>query len=320
MISLIDRFTGTLVGVACGDALGGPLEEIPKHPCTTKRPVTEMIGGGYLHLLPGQITDDTEMTLCLARSLLDKNEFDPQDIAEKFLEWHLDNPIGEGGTTRDSLEKFRKDAKWYDASNNKKGIESTGNGSIMRCSPLSLFFYDATNKKGNTLMSDKDPSTMFSSLSDAATKQCIITHRHPECIDSSRFMNVLLVSLLHGEDKFSAYKNALSYVLGSSNLYKRFCQIPDVTTYQTTGTVGDTIETSVSCFLVTDSYESAISKAANLGGDSDTIAAITGGMAGTYYGEKAIPDKWKKSLVDRNNELVYDELIDLGKKFNARVR
>ncbi len=319
MIPLIDRFTGTLVGVACGDALGGPLEEIPEHPCMTKRPVTEMIGGGYLNLLSGQITDDSEMTLCLARSLLEKNTFDPQDIANKFLEWHLDNPIGEGGTIRDSLEKYKMDQKWYDASNNEKGINSTGNGSLMRCSPLSLFFYNACNHKGETLMSDTDPSTIFLSLNEAATKQCLITHRHPECIYASKFMNILLVSLLYGEEKFSAHKNALQYLHGSRELYDRLSKVQNVKRHRTTGIVSDTLETSVFCFLSTDSYESAIITSANLGGDSDTIAAITGGMAGTYYGEKAIPERWKKKLVDRNNKPVYNELIHLGERFYNRV-
>lgn len=72
MNSLEGLFTGSLVGLAVGDALGGPLEEVPGHPSTVTRPVTEMVGGGWLSLLPGQITDDTEMALCIAKSLVEK--------------------------------------------------------------------------------------------------------------------------------------------------------------------------------------------------------------------------------------------------------
>ncbi|MEK6964428.1 MAG: ADP-ribosylglycohydrolase family protein [Nanoarchaeota archaeon] len=296
MPTLEERFTGTLIGLAVGDALGGPVEEIPKHPCMTPRPVTEMIGGGYLKLLPGQITDDTEMTLCLARSLAEKKEFDPADIAKRFMEWFYDSPIGTGKTTRVAMARLKEGIPWNEAGRNPTGNTLTGNGSVMRCAPISLFNYarsDLTAKH--------------------SAEQSIITHPHPDCVDSSVFVNILLYQVLHEEEKTKAFHESLPWIRHNPDLMQQYGQILGLQELRTTGKVRDTVETAVHSFLTTSTFEEAVARSANLGGDADTIAAITGAMAGAYYGEKAIPMRWKDKLVDRHGKPIHEELSSLGK-------
>lgn len=297
MPTLEERFTGTLVGLAVGDALGGPVEEIPGSPTSTLRPVTEMIGGGYLKLLPGQITDDTEMTLCIARSLAERKKFDPSDIATRFMEWFYDSSIGTGKTTRKAMERLKAGIPWNEAGRNPTGNTMTGNGSVMRCAPVSLFDYASSERTAKH-----------------SAEQSIITHPHPDCVDSAVFVNILLYHLLHGEEKEKAFQESLPWIRHHPDLMQQYSRIPDLTQLRTTGKVQDTVETAIHSFLTTPTFEEAVVRAANLGGDADTIAAITGAMAGAYYGEKAIPARWKDKLVDRHGKELYTELVNLGKE------
>lgn len=302
---MIDKYAGCLIGVAVGDALGAPLEEIPNHSTSVQRPVTEMIGGGWLKLLPGQITDDTEMTLCLARSLVEKKSFDPKDIAEKFTQWYTDSPIGAGGTTRRSLERFREGAKWYLASDHENALKGKGNGTVMRCSPVALFDY-----------------ANLEDVIDHTHKQSLITHRHPDCWDSAIFLNIMINLILDGRAKRESFDHALDmfrnvkspfdYANTRQAVAERFSIIPALKEFDVRGEVKATVETAVYCFLKNDSFETTILEAINMGGDSDTRGAVVGALAGAYYGEKNIPERWKSKLVDRHGKPIYQELGKLS--------
>ncbi len=291
-----NKYRGCLVGLAVGDALGAPVEEIPKHASlSVPRPITDMVGGGYHRLLPGQITDDTEMALCIARSIAEKKAFDPADIAQRFVAWYEDNQIGAGGTTRAAIHRLKQGYAWDEAANIEKCLQSLGNGSVMRCAPIAM--YDALHHED---------------LNVHSRNQGIITHPHQDCIDSVLFVNMLLASLLCGDEKQAAYEKALDSIAHNAELQQRYHAIPLLKEFQTSGEVKATVETALYPVLTTNSFAEALLKAVNMGGDADTRGAITGALAGAYYGESAIPGKWKYKLLDRNAKPIYHELVALS--------
>lgn len=299
----VNRFVGCLVGLACGDALGGPAEEIPGFPSKAPKPVTEMIGGGNFDLLSGQITDDSEMALCLVRSLLENQGFDPADIARKFQEWFFDSPIGAGGTVRAAMERLRDGCSWQEAGRSELGLKSLGNGSVMRCAPIAMFdcYAAEMNKNFNILDTELLRHTQI---------QGEITHPREECIHAANFINVIISYLLKAREPSSpqtAYAHALRYIPRA--MQERYKDIATIEKINPFGTVHHTVIAAVNCLLTTDSFEKAIIKAVNLGGDADTIAAITGAMAGAWYGIQAIPMRWSSKLVDRHGRPVLAELV-----------
>lgn len=139
-----DRFHGCLVGLAVGDALGGPLEFMSADEIVARHggPVREMIGGGWLHLRPGEYTDDTQMTLCIAESIVEKEAFDMADVACRFVAWYEGQPKDVGHITRLALAELKRDVPWREAgriAHQRTGGRSAGNGSIMRCVPVALY-------------------------------------------------------------------------------------------------------------------------------------------------------------------------------------
>lgn len=296
MPSLEDCFVGSLVGCAVGDALGGPAEEIPKHPTSVKLPVTEFIGGGWLNLKPGQVTDDTEMMLCMAHSLAEKQGFNPADMAQRFMEWFYDSPIGTGGTTRAAMARLKRGIPWYAAGVSVDGLKSLGNGSVMRCAPVGLVNYTDLDQ----LISD-------------SYVQSLITHPRQECCDSAIFVNALIAGVLQGKNKEDAFVYALGVIKENDALVSRYRRIPQANPSKPSGKVQNTVEAAVNCFLTTNSFEEAVIKAVNLGGDADTTGAVTGAIAGALYGDSAILAKWKFFLVDRHERPLYAELCSLGR-------
>ena len=176
-----DRFRGTLLGLAIGDALGAPLEfQLPRQP---QDYVTEMVGGGWLQLAPGEWTDDTQMTLCGVESLLEKRKFDPDDIAQRFVGWAQSNPKDIGNHTAQVLQLLAQGVRWDQASLQIQALtpSSASNGSLMRCAPLALFLY-------------RHPE-FIEHLAPVFSR---ITHAHPDCETACVFHNVVLVWLLRG--------------------------------------------------------------------------------------------------------------------------
>jgi len=291
------RFTGCLVGIAVGDALGAPVEEIPNRPTTVQRPVREMIGGGWLALAPGQITDDTEMSLCIARSIVENKTFDPADIAQRFVAWFEDSSIGTGRTIRAAMKQLKNGIYWNKAGYTDVGLHSKGNGSVMRCAPVALYDY----KKIDLLIRD-------------TYDQSRITHPSAECMDSAVFVNFLIKYVLEGKEKNKAYDCALMCIKHHPSLYNQYRAIPTLQEKKLAGAVRDTVETAVHSFLTTTDFETAILTAVNMGGDADTRGAIIGALAGAYYGENTIPERWKTKLVDRHKKPLYEELRTLSRE------
>jgi len=282
-MELVDRYTGCLLGLACGDAVGTTLEFKPRG---SFEPITDMVGGGPFNLEPGQWTDDTSMALCLAESLIKKKGFDPLDQMERYVRWYRTGYLSStevcfdiGGTTASALRRFEKTRDPFSGSTDS---HSAGNGSLMRLAPVPLFFFP-----------DRDAMIFYAGESSRTT------HGAQECVDACRLFASILYNALVGMDKEQVLfehdetiieSPAIREILKGSYKGKIEDQI------QGTGYVVKSMEAALWCFYITNTFKEAVLKAANLGDDADTTAAICGQVAGAYYGISSIPSDWLKRV------------------------
>jgi ADP-ribosylglycohydrolase len=280
-----DRFRGCLLGLAVGDAVGTTLEF---KLAGSFKPIRDMVGGGPFRLNPGEWTDDTSMALCLATSLVEKNGFDPKDQMDRYWRWWKEGYLSSNGrcfdignTVAAALERYGQTGDPMAGSINPR---SAGNGSIMRLAPVPMFYHP-----------DLAAAVHYSAESSRTT------HGAPECIDACRLLAGIIYRGLSEESKED--------VLGESNSFHGEPKIMMIANghYQNkpikeirgSGYVVESLEAALWCFLQTDTFEAAILKAANLGDDADTTAAICGQLAGAFYGETGIPKKWLEKLAMR---------------------
>ncbi|MBE0415359.1 MAG: ADP-ribosylglycohydrolase family protein, partial [Dehalococcoidia bacterium] len=256
--------------------------------------VTELFGGGWLGLGAGEWTDDTAMMLCIARSIVGKGCFDPQDVALKFLGWFRAGALGIGRTTCVALEALSTGAPWQDAgriAHERLGGLSAGNGSIMRCAPIGLLDF-------------KDPQRLIRDSINSS----LITHWDPMACWGAAALNLAISQLLCDDkgdlpDKIGGkieqpeVRQAVAKV--------EIMKLEDVVA---SGFVLDTLQAALWCFLNTSSFEDALLAAVNLGGDTDTIGAVCGALAGACYGMGEIPSRWQQKLAGRV------EIIELAER------
>lgn len=287
MLDRKQRYRGSLLGLAVGDALGTTLEFQPRG---TFEPLTDMCGGGPFHLKPGQWTDDTSMALCLAHSLLACEGFDANDQMQRYCEWRTHGYMSSNGrcfdigvTVSSALSRFLRTGEPYSGSTDPF---SAGNGSIMRLAPVALFFSPAREK-----------------VIAYAQHSSRTTHGARECVESCGLFAELIHLALNGTDRrqllsATRYEPTTSRVAALKKgefLTKSYDDI------QGTGYVIDSLEAALWCFIHTESYAEAVLAAVNLGDDADTTAAVCGQLAGAYYGEAGIPQHWLEPLVMRED-------------------
>ena len=299
---LRDQFRGALLGLAVGDALGGPLEFQPARDSNAL--VTEMIGGGWQRLTPGEWTDDTQMTLCIVDSLLTKRIFDPDDISRRFVQWMKTSPQDIGLHTSRVLDAISKGDPWEEASRDVQELspDNAPNGSLMRCAPLALFFY-------------RQPDVL-QSLSPVLSR---ITHAHADCEQACVFLNVAISLLLLGKRPSDVidltYEQCDKASLELKERVGRAMQQRNDTS--PTGHVLDTLEVALWSYLHTPSFETAVVAAVNRGADADTVGAVTGALAGARYGLSGIPERWLLPLKELDRLISSaDGLFDLAQASN----
>ena len=302
-----DRVIGGLVGVCVGDALGVPVEFVSRDKLRLN-PIKDMVGYGTHNQPPGTWSDDSSLTLCLAESLC--KGFDIHDIANKFIKWLYEGywtPYGEtfdiGNTTYIAISRLKSGVNPLDAG--PKDEFSNGNGSLMRILPLS--FYLEKMKKEEQF--------------EITHKVSRITHGHLRSQMACGIYIQIAINLLKEDPPEIAYKKAkeisLDYYSREPYVYelKHFDRILksdirklSINSIKSTGYVIDTLEASLWSFLNSKTFKDAVLTAVNLGGDTDTIGAVTGGLAGIYYGYSAIPKDWVKKIAK------VDEIIELSER------
>ncbi len=280
-----DRLRGIAVGAAVGDALGMPLEFQPPRPVHNLE--TEMVKG---QLPAGSFTDDTEMALCLAESLLIQNPLEGIDLAARFTSWYQSNPPDIGIHTTHVLARIAAGTDWQEAASNaqKANPDSASNGSLMRCWPVAIARHD-------------NPALLVAE----SRLQSQITHQHNDCINACIFSNMILAKLVHRPSNMhpdGGLRNAIEDGLRKIDFDPEFRLAIDLAPVRTrnelknTGWVRHTLESALWAVLTTRSFEEALVQAVNLGYDADTTGTVTGAIAGAMYGLSSIPSRWKEAL------------------------
>lgn len=282
---VLDQAAGCLVGLAVGDALGGPAEGMTRGEIAARYGfLNEMVGGGRLGLEPGETTDDTAQTLVLAESIVDSGGLNPDDVAHRLATWYRFRPKGIGLHTTAVLDKIGDLKDWEQASLEVQADNpsSAGNGSLMRCSPVALLDHGS-----------------MSILIENSRLSSRITHPHAECQWSCALNNLIIAEMLACAEPRRAVDNALATCAHRGDVVyqvlertKHAALSANEDTLTPGGYVLDTLECSIWALLHSDSFEDAVTGAINLGGDTDTIGAVTGALAGAAYGFEAIPERW----------------------------
>lgn len=286
-----DRAEGVLLGLACGDALGRPVEfRSPEQIAAEYVELTEMVGYGTHRKPAGTVTDDTEMALCIARSLAEQGEFDPGDIADRFVGWYNSGPFDIGLMTVDALRSIDAGTSWETAGREvwEERPEGTnaGNGSVMRCAPHAIAFAD-------------DPET----LQRVSRESSAITHADPRCTHGCAVLNLTTAALLDGDEQpLVTALDRLSFDAPDS-LLETLKLVPDdidPEDLSNSGFVLHTLQTALYHALTAEDAETAIVNAVAMGGDTDTIGAVTGAVAGARFGATALPNKWTNAIKEIN--------------------
>lgn len=277
------------MGVACGDALGGTLEFLSEAEGRIRYGyLKDIIGGGCWDLEPGEVTDDTMMTIAVAEGILE----DPDDpighIGDRFISWYNSKPKDIGNIINLALSAYVESGSWEIAALSAHGFNegiSAGNGSLMRCIPVALYY-----RNPDLMVKITEQQSKLTHYDKKATRACIL-------------YNKLVSGYLEGESKISFLKQMLDY-------YPEYQKVLNISkcNLKSSGYVVDSLMSALWCFINTDTFEDAVCEAVNLCGDADTVGAITGGLAGAYYGDEAIPVRWSEKI------LVKDKLIELARR------
>jgi ADP-ribosyl-[dinitrogen reductase] hydrolase len=307
------KIKSVLFGVAVGDALGVPVEFYSRERLI-KNPVTDMIGYGTFSLPAGTWSDDSSLTFCLAEALT--QDFDLYIIGQNFVKWYHENywtPHGYvfdiGNATLQAISRLANGEKPELAGSCNE--TANGNGSLMRIMPLLFYIFDKP----------------INERYDITKKVSSITHGHIRSVIACFYYLEFAKQIFEGEDKFQIYRNLqteISNYLTSLSINPReiafFDRLLKGDIYnleqdqiESSGYVLHTIEASIWCLLTTENYEEAVLKSVNLGGDTDTTAAVTGGLAGLLYGFENIPKKWLEQLAR------YDDINDLAERVNEKL-
>lgn len=266
---LYRRALGAYLGLAVGDALGAPVEFLTKREIAQRGTHREMTGGGWLKLKPGQITDDTEMSLCLGRAWIRAGGWDAHVAAEQFAAWLKRYPIDVGNTCRRGIRRYMLDGSLQAPSSEGDG----GNGAAMRILPVALATY------GDGITFER-----------AALEQAHITHHHP-LSDAATLALGRMVHALMARQGVPACRK-LANALVEAHPQFRFAPYPG----RASGYIVDTMQTVLHHFFHTDSFESCVVETVNCGEDADTTGAIAGMLAGALYGVENIPQRWLERL------------------------
>ncbi|NMX20998.1 hypothetical protein C5S30_00875 [ANME-1 cluster archaeon GoMg4] len=284
---LKSKFTGALIGTAVGDALGAPVEGWSMEQVRSVYSERKRWKMSY-----GRYTDDTELMIGVAESLIRNKGFNGADMARTFVR-NYDAKRGYGPGSTGALKRIKEGESWDEASKKLFGGEgSYGNGAAMRIAPIGLFYYDNADK-----------------LREIAYKSCQITHSH-ELGKAGAALQAFAVALAVRGQKESMLSELKNFA--QNNVYEDKIRRVEALILDKDATpkkeiiaklgngmaAFDSVPTAIYSFLRFDRFEDSVIYAVSLGGDTDTIGAMTGAISGAYYGEGGIPNEWMEQLED----------------------
>ena len=268
------RAEAAYLGLALGDALGATVEFLTPREISYQYGVhREIRGGGWLGIKPGQVTDDTTMSLALGNAILaDGGSVQPMSCARAFDAWMRSKPVDIGNTVRRNLLLYRR-------TGNPVALPSehdAGNGAAMRVLPVAL----ATQALAE------------SQVRVAVRAQAHVTHHNPVSDAACEFIALSVQDFMRGEPLRSVYRGRIRPLISDHpefSFRRRRRENPS-------GWIVETMQVVLQSLLETGDFESCLVEVTNRGGDADTTGAIAGMLAGALYGLDAIPARWRKAL------------------------
>ncbi|MEO0794498.1 MAG: ADP-ribosylglycohydrolase family protein [Verrucomicrobiota bacterium] len=299
----LERYYGSLLGLAVGDALGASVEGLAPGMFT---PVNNFRGGGLFQVEPGEWTDDTALAMCLAESLIARNGFNPADAIDRFRQWwragywsSRDDAFGIGKTTQAAIEYYEAEGAPFAGLSTERSMT---NGSIMRLSPVPLYYAHSPKE-----------AIAYSGQSSK------LTHAARICIDACRYFGGLIVGAANGVEKEVLLQPGFAPVQGIW-LSQPLCGEIEIVArgsywekappaIRGSSGVAQCLEAALWAFACTDNFPDGVLAAVNLGEDADTTAAVYGQLAGAYYGIRDIPEQWRDGIVYRKKILRLSERL-----------
>jgi ADP-ribosylglycohydrolase len=282
------RFVGCLLGCAIGDSLGMPVEGMSREEIlSTYGEIREFFPGRGLSA--GSYTDDTQLTIALAESIIQCGDFYPGNYAKRIVEWK-DYAVGAGFTCMYAAIRLSQGVDWR-----ASGLGSAGCGSAMRAYPIGLLDIFQPKK----LKRDAEESSLITHTDSRAIAGTIaIAYATSLAVRESKICGKEMLQKIrdfvgHTSTEFyESLSNAMKY--DGMNIQKALSRIG------TSGYVVETVNASLFIASQSSSFQEGIIEAVNAGGDTDSIGAITGGILGAKYGYENIPSKWSAHVQDRN--------------------
>ncbi len=287
------RAIAAYLGLAIGDALGATVEFMtPREIAVHYKVHRDIVGGGWLKLKPGQVTDDTSMALALGESILKAGRVDAQAAADAFDAWMRAKPVDIGATVRRGLLAFRKtgDPKM------PRSEHDAGNGAAMRVLPVPLATLHLSEDEVRAACRAQAHVTHNNSLSDAATETLALMVR----------------DALSGADKLDLLHQRAHPL---AKQYPEFAFRARPQRMNPSGYIVETVQAVFQALFDTDTFEDCLIDVVNRGGDADTTGALAGMLAGALYGPAGIPWRWLHGLDEatrRACEIQAQKLLEIG--------
>jgi poly(ADP-ribose) glycohydrolase ARH3 len=306
------KFIGALLGTAVGDALGMPVESWTHKKIDSRYGHLDKMVDGWM--LRGHYTDDTRLMIGVAESLIECKGFSGRQMAAQFMD-NFEAFRGYGPGSLRVFQRLMYGVKWDEAGKHIYGAGSYGNGGAMRIAPVGVLYHNRPDV-----------------LIEVALNSGKITHTHPLGLEGALLqayavgLSASTDPLLLGQFDKIEFINALSGLVEEDYYHVKLKKIIEYLEMDELPVIEDVIHTlgvgvraqdsvpmALYCFLAKcDSFSDAVSYAVNMGGDTDTIGAMTGAIAGALHGFEIIPEQWVQSLENRNKGK--DHIIDLGEK------
>lgn len=280
-----DRALGAYLGLAIGDALGATVEFLTAAEIASRYKVhNQIIGGGWLALKAGQVTDDTEMSLALGGALIRSGGWNLPAIAKAFTAWLRRGPVDVGNTCRRGITHYIATGEL----SVPPSPGAAGNGAAMRNLPVVLAF-----------LGDE------AQLVSHSLAQAHLTHHHP-LSDAAVMTLTGLTQRLLLEGPQAACDQIANDLIARHPAF-RYRPWPG----RCGGFIVETMQTVFDAFFNTGSFEACVVRAVNRGGDADTTGAIAGQLAGALYGVEGIPERWLKRLDSTVTAAIYEQTVAL---------
>jgi len=289
--ALHDKAIGSYIGFAVGDALGATTEFMTPREIQVNYGIhNKIIGGGWLRLKPGRVTDDTEMSLALGSSIVERDGFDLNSVGDYFVNWMRSKPVDIGSTVRRGIRDYMLKGSLISPESDMSG----GNGAAMRNLPLIIYCL-------------KD----WGYFEDMTLQQCHITHNNKKSDLITLCFGEMTKILLESGDKLKALNIANKLIRVNPKFsYSRYKG-------EASGYIVDTFKTVMHFFADSSSFEETLVRVVNQGGDADTNGALAGMLAGALYGYEQIPYKWLKKI---DQQVLIDIRIQTAKLLEIPVR